>query len=253
MRKVPHPAPWESTFTLQEGVSDKIVFKFVSYIDKLPLISETIKVTYNDLATYIQNNSTGSATGYASAKLQMLTLEYELFELLPFNFCGEWVSTTSDNGNMTNYACPHDGRYTFSIDYTLPENKDKTTWFASGWTATAEIMIHSKRSESSTILADCKLEFHTSVTHNEESSEWKDLPSAATITFGLLSVALFLCMTVCFLACKKKTREGDNEYDEFQKYIDSIDDEETVETHVEVARKLAKKLRYGKPPKPDSA
>lgn len=183
----------------------------------------------------------------------MLTLEYELFELLPFNFCGDWVSSTADNGNVTNYTCPEDGRYTFSLDYTLPENKDKTTWFASGWTATSEIMIYSSRTESSTILADCKLEFHTSVTHTEESAEWKELPSAATITFALLSVALFMCMVVCFLACKRtKGREGDHEFDDFQKYIDSIDDEETVETHVEVARKISRKLRYGKAPKPDS-
>ncbi|CAJ1940264.1 unnamed protein product [Cylindrotheca closterium] len=199
-------------------------------------------LTYNQLGAYLQNNS----TAYASAKLQMLTLEYELFQLLPFNFCGDFVTSSAANGNMTNYtACPDDGRYTFNLDYTLPENQDSTSWFASGWTATSEIMIYSSRTESSTILADCKLEFHTYVTHDQESAQWKELPSAATITFALLTVAMFLCVMVCFLACRKtKTQEANHEFDDFQKYIDSIDDEETVDTHVEVARKISRKLSH---------
>lgn len=167
------------------------------------------------------------------------------------------MNGAAGNANMTSYTCPDDGRYPFKLDYTLPENHDSTTWFASGWTATSEIMIYSSRTESSIILADCKLEFHTYVTHNQEIAEWKELPSAATITFALLTVAMFLCMLVCYLACRKTKakEEVNNEFDDFQKYIDSIDeDEKTVGTHIEVARKISRKLRYGSaPPKPELA
>jgi len=201
-------------------------------------------LTYNNLALYTNDNS----TGYATATLQMLTLKYELFELLPFNFCGDWVQ---DNYGTNNVTCPYDGRYNFNIAYTLPENKDKTSWFASGWTATSEIMIYSSRNEGAPILADCKLEFHTEVTQTR-GSEYKSLPSAATVTLALLGVAMFMCLVVGFLACRKKKHRGDqHNFNDFEKYIDAENDEETVETNVETARKLANKLRYGKAPLPE--
>jgi hypothetical protein len=183
-----------------------------------------------------------NSSGFASANLRMLSLEYELFNLIPFNFCGDWVQNT-------NVTCPNDGYYHFDLTYQLPETQDKTSWFASGWTATSELMIFSSRSESPSILADCKLEFHTYVTQNQES-EWQSLPSAAVVTLSLLGVSVAMCTVICCLACrKKKKRVTDRDFDDFQKMQEEDTDDETVD----VARKISRKMRYGEPGVPDWA
>jgi hypothetical protein len=200
-------------------------------------------VNYNNLAKYTNYNS----TGYASANLQMLSLEYELFDLLPFNFCGQWVQNGYGYSNVT---CPNDGYYHFDLTYQLPET-DKTSWFASGWTATSEIMIVSSRGDNPSILADCKLQFHTYVTQSQES-EWQSLPSAAVVTLSLVGVVVAMCSVICCLACrKKKKRVTDRDFDDFQKMQDVKDD--TDDETVEVARKISRKMRYGETGVPDWA
>lgn len=221
----------------------RMVYSPCNYRFSVPLA-----VNYNNLAMYTSYNS----SGYASANLQMLSLQYELFQNLPFNFCGEWVQNSYGYSNVT---CPYDGYYHFDLNYQLPPNEDKSSWFASGWTATSEITIKSSRSESASILADCKLEFHTYVTQNQES-EWQSLPSAAVVTLSLLGAALAMCVVICCLACRKKTkRVTDRDFDEFQKMQDDDDDTkgDSDDESVNIARKIARKMRYGEPGVPDWA
>jgi hypothetical protein len=203
------------------------------------------------LASYTGYNS----TGYATSTLNLLSLEYELFELLPFNFCGDWIKT--GNGYYSNSSCPYDGYYHFDLQYSLPSNAGHTTWFASGWTATSEIMIFNTRTSGASVLADCLLEFHTSVTPSKFTSGddgWKAVPSAAAVALSLLGIAIFMCMIICCLACRtRKKRVTDRDFDEsdFVKMADDATaDDSTVEgreTALQTARKLGKKMRYGTP------
>jgi len=212
-------------------------------------------ITYNNLAGYTNYNS----SGYATATLNMLTLEYELFELLPFNFCGDWVKNA--NGYYSNSSCPYDGYYHFDLSYTLPPNPGRTTWFASGWTATSEIVIFNSRTEGSAILTDCLLEFHTYVsqhTVNANGDEWQAVPSAASVTIVLLGIAVLMCVTICCLACRtRKQRVTDRDFgaEEDDGFIKMGDDGLGVTAQesaaVETARKVSRKMRYGTPGEAD--
>ena len=196
-------------------------------------------MTYNGLDTYgLYNN-----TGYATAELQLLTVDYELFELLPFNFCGNFVNDQS--GYYSNTTCPGDGYYNFHLAYQLPENDDKSTWFATGWTATTEFMIFSSRYQGASILADCKLEFHTSVSQAQQTGEWKSLPSAAIVTLSLLGAGLCMILTICVLACRpKRKRATDIDYGQDFKRMDETDGESVESDKVQKARKVSVQMRY---------
>eukprot|EP00980_Cylindrotheca_fusiformis_P011949 scaffold2830_cov131-Cylindrotheca_fusiformis.AAC.70 len=206
-------------------------------------MGETVEISGGTYTDY-------DSSGYASANLQILSLQYELFQLLPFNFCGDWVQNSNGYSNGT---CPNDGQYRFDLTYQLPPDDDQTSWFASGWTATSEITIFSSRSDSASILADCKLEFHTSVTHSSQKSAWRSLPSAATVTLSLIGVALFMCMIICCLACRKtKKRATARDFNEFRKMRDD-DGTTSSKESLNMARKIARKMRYGEPGVPDWA
>lgn len=144
-----------------------------------------------------------NSTGYASADLRLLSIEYTLFNYLPFNFCGNWVQTSQNNMN----ACPYDGTYTFSIPYYLPyDDGDITTWFATGWQGYSDLIIYKygKHSESNEILASCTLHWKTYVTAADEEDGWKTLPSAAQSAIIIVSVAAFMCLSCTYLACCRR-------------------------------------------------
>jgi hypothetical protein len=126
-----------------------------------------------------------------------MTLEYELFSVLPFNFCGSWVQRSQYNFN----TCPEDGKYHFEIPYRLPGDYDLTTWFATGWSGVSNVKIYTDRDEESPLLADCDLHFKTFVTQSRTDG-WQTLPSAAQTTFILFAVVGAMLLCVCCLACR---------------------------------------------------
>lgn len=149
-----------------------------------------------------------------------MTIDYQLFHLLPFNFCGDWVAYSHNNAE----ACPGDGYYHFSIPYQLPENDDITTWFATGWEGVSYLKIYASQSEQSTKVAHCKIHFKTFVTGSNEEN-WYTLPSAAQTTIVLFAIlgALFLgCMC---LACRPSGKHPtDEDYSsEFKAMEDPIE------------------------------
>ena len=159
--------------------------------------SSTI-VYYNDLDQVLLANSTDNGytnTGYVSAKLQLMTLQYDLFEFLPFGFCGDWI--TEQNGNN---ACPGNGTYYFSVPYELPDDNDFRTWFATGWQGTAYLKIFQTRSEDSPLLAHCRLHFRTYVTDNGDFT----LPSAAQATLFLFAILGGMISILVCITCRKK-------------------------------------------------
>lgn len=197
-----------------------------------------MEVYYDGLMAYNSNTT----MGFASANLQLMTLEYDLFQFLPFNFCGDWVYDA-------NYGCPEDGIYHFQIPYELPEADGINAWFATGWQGVSYIKIYRAEEATSALLAHCKLHFNTYVTDSQESSNWYTLPSAAQVTIVLFSIlgALFLIVLCC--ACrtsgKQEPHPTDPDYttnyktmDGDAKTVSSRQDEESPE-NFERANKIS--------------
>lgn len=156
-----------------------------------------------------------NTTGYASADLKLLSIEYNLFNYLPFNFCGDWVRA----GQYNNNPCPYDGTYTFSIPYTLPwDDGDITTWFATGWQGVSDLIIYKEATEegSPDLLASCQMHWKTYVTQADEADGWKTLPSAAQTGIILAAIAAFMCCCCMYLSCcrrrKRKRHITDADY-----------------------------------------
>lgn len=172
-------------------------------------------------------------TGYASADLKLVTLEYSLFKHLPFNFCGDWVSSTQNY----NLECPTNGAYSFQIPYVLPwDNDDFTSWFATGWRGTSDLVIYSEPDSSTgTLLVDCELAWSTYMTESNEEG-WATLPSAAQAAIALVAVAAFMCLCCTWLTCcrKRTNHVTDEEYaKEFRVLDDAEDKEQKAKTEKE--------------------
>jgi hypothetical protein len=152
-----------------------------------------------------QQSNIWNTTGYASADLKLLSLEYSLFNFLPFNFCGDWVR----QGQYNNSPCPYDGVYTFTIAYTLPwDDGDITTWFATGWQGVSDLIIYKNatQSDDNELLASCTMHWKTYVTQGDESDGWKTLPSAAQAAIIMVSILAFLLCCGTYLTCCRRNR-----------------------------------------------
>lgn len=216
---------------------------------------DSLSVIYQGLDTFGLNGT----MGYVSAKLQLMTMEYNLFSFLPFNFCGEWIMNAAYNYQ----ECPSDGVYHFEVPYKLPESQGISTWFASGWEGVSYLKIYKAQKDTSAMLAHCKIHFKTYVTDTGESN-WYTLPSAAQTTIILFGVLGALFLLVLCLACRPRRRHPtDDDYDAHFKEFE--DDEEpdkvvaerdvedakpTVETENEIeekARKISLQMNYQAP------
>ena len=173
------------------------------------------------------NNETETGiTGYATADLQLMTLNYKLFSDMAVKLCGDWIYSAQDGNN----DCPNDGIYHFETIYKLPESTDYKTWFATGWKGTSTIAIRSERSaydgsELGSLLGYCELHFSTYTTQTD-SDEFKTLPSAMVVTISLAAAAALFSMCACYLACCRKGRPiavdepPSEEADQYQKMED---------------------------------
>lgn len=136
-------------------------------------------------------------------------MEYELFEYLPFNFCGDWIVNGNAQEEANGGDCPSDGRYYFAIPYTLPEN-DMSTWFATGWEGVSYLKIFKNQGYQSAMLANCKVHFKTAVTSSGEEN-WYSLPSAAQTTIVLFAVLGVMFTCVLCMACRPSTKHPTDE------------------------------------------
>ena len=165
-------------------------------------LSIVTPVQYHNLYRYVLGSN---STGYVSADLRLLSVEYSLFNYLPFNFCGDWVR----EGQYSNAPCPYDGTYSFNIPYMLPwDDGDLTTWFATGWQGYSDLIIYNNSTEhdDNQLLASCELHWKTYVTKTDESEGWKTLPSAAQAAIILAAIAVSMCLCCTWLACCRRRR-----------------------------------------------
>jgi hypothetical protein len=169
------------------------------------------------------NNETGY-TGYATADLHLMTLDYKLFSGMAVKFCGDWIYSSKQDGDF----CPDDGIYHFETLYQLPESTDYKTWFATGWKGTSTISIRTKRnasdgSEQGNLLGYCEMHFSTYTTKSD-SDEFKTLPSAMIVTLSLAAAAAAFSLCAFYLACCRKGRviaidepsEGGDQYQKME-------------------------------------
>jgi hypothetical protein len=209
-------------------------------------------VYYENLEYSGLSNATGfsNATGYASADLQLMTLQYDLFQFLPFKFCGDWVTRGKYNFN----SCPGDGKYHFEVPYVLPKNDDATTWFATGWEGVSYLKIYADRSDNSPLLSHCKIHFKTSVTQSNEEN-WRTLPSAAQTTLILFGIAAGMFSLIICMACRTKRKHPtDEDYSQdFKKMEDpapkkkeEVEAEKPEESIEERVHKLSLNMDYSK-------
>jgi len=151
------------------------------------------------------SDSDYNGTGYASANLKLVSVEYSLFNDFPIDFCGDWAQASNRTDDET--ECPAlDGYYYFNIPYTLPfDNDDLTTWFATGWSGVSDLQVRTDDADDSPLLMDCELHWHTYVSPSNADG-WKTMPSAAQagIILGSILVAIFCCCT--WMTCCRKRR-----------------------------------------------
>mmetsp|Transcript_11125 Transcript_11125/g.26735 ORF Transcript_11125/g.26735 Transcript_11125/m.26735 type:complete len:272 (-) Transcript_11125:109-924(-) len=155
---------------------------------------------YNTLNRYT------NGTGYVSANLRLLSVEYNLLEFYPINYCGDWINTNNDTDN--GMPCPNwNGEHAFVIPYTLPwDDDDITTWFATGWSGVSSLQIRNGNTKGNTLLTDCTLKWHTYVTPSRQEG-WKTMPSAAQAGIVLASVlTAFLCCCTYITCCRRRKR-----------------------------------------------
>jgi len=149
------------------------------------------KVYYEGLTPSDDNSTT---LGYATGNLQLMTVDYDLFQLLPIDFCGDWVYDS-------NFGCPDDGIYHFQFPYPLPSAEGINAWFASGWQGISYLKVYKAEKTTSALMAHCKLHFKTYVTDSGESN-WYTLPSAAQATIVLFAVIGALFLIIMCMACR---------------------------------------------------
>jgi len=182
---------------------------------------------YNELYKYSVNG-----TGYASANLRLLSVEYNLFEAFPIDFCGNGI--TSYNNSDT--ECPYsDGMHYFNLPYTLPfDDDDITMWFATGWSGVSTLQVRNGYTDDSTLLVDCKLHWNTYVTPSQAEG-FQTMPSAAQAGIVLASVLSAILCCCCYMVCCRRRGKHVTDagyYDDFasyQIYQDKKDKEKLAE------------------------
>ncbi len=146
-----------------------------------------------------------NSTGYASANLKVLSVEYSLIKNVPLDFCGSWVTPNEYNKN----ECPYSGNYHFSLPYTLPwDDQDITTWLATGWQGTTDLVVYNDTSSSAELLASCRFHWRTYVTESQEEG-WHTMPSATQAAIILASILAVMSLCCFYLTCCRRRRTYD--------------------------------------------
>jgi hypothetical protein len=114
----------------------------------------------------VENSGTQNNQAYMTANLELLTLDFALFDMLPVPLCHDTMVADSSNEN----ECPGTGSYDFSVNYTLPgAGSEKTSWLASGWGGKGLIQMFAEVDDTMKI-GECGLDLLTYVTRQESNA-----------------------------------------------------------------------------------
>lgn len=148
---------------------------------------------------------------YMTCDLELLTLTYNFFTMMPVDMCSEYLSYGQDDDYQG--ECPSNGDYDFSVTYTLPGAGDESTsWLATGWAGSGLFQLFAEEDDSM-LIGECTFSLKTYVTPSAEQSY--PIPSAAVtagIVLGALAfVALICCWCYCCTRRRKKTGGSDSD------------------------------------------
>jgi hypothetical protein len=175
-------------------------------------LNAPVTVHYNN----VENSGVQNQLAYMTSNLELWTLNFNLFDMLPVPLCDETLVASDNNGN----ACPGTGSYDFSVSYTLPNaGNPKTSWFATGWSGEGVIQMFAQVDETMKI-GECILDLQTFVTRQDGSSSLLVFPSAAVasgiflalfLLFILVSMYCMLCRRARPIGVKKPTTSNDDD------------------------------------------
>jgi hypothetical protein len=145
-------------------------------------------------------------TVYASSKLSMLAMDFNLFDYIPLPLCdddGTYIVASQNNGN----ECPADGQYDYTVPYRLPNaGAESASWLATGWQGSGYVKYYAD-ADATELIGNCRMVLKTFVTHNVTSQGLISTPSAAeTAAIVVASFVVFLLFCVWCYCCTKRRR-----------------------------------------------
>lgn len=176
---------------------------------------------YNNVANSgIQNN-----IAYMTAELELWTLTFHLFDMMPIDLCDESMEPSESNTN----ACPGNGSYDYSVNYTLPSAGGNSSWLASGWNGDGIIQVFAEADESM-LIGECKLDLHTYVTKAESNNTVLEFPSAAVASGLALAALVFVALTMCYCYVCRRSRRVVEKPTEEVSYFQKMEDAKSTKT-----------------------
>jgi hypothetical protein len=158
--------------------------------------------------TGVANTGVQDDKVYASSKLSLLAMDFNLFDYMAMPLCDDtstYIVAASDNNAD---ECPGDGQYDYTTQYRLPNaGAESASWLATGWQGSGYIKYYAD-ADASEVIGSCKMTLKTYVTHNTTSQGLVSTPSAAET--AALAVGAFVVLVLlglwCF-CCTKRRRQ----------------------------------------------
>ena len=132
---------------------------------------------------------------------------FSLADGLFMPLCNSYLEASADNADG---ACPNDGSYRFESVYSMPDSESVFVgWAASGWKGVVTVEAYLVRTNE--LVGKCSMDVTTMVSGSFENGIFKTVPSAATITYGVLtllvaSLALCMCCRTCATQRRRRQR-----------------------------------------------
>ena len=121
--------------------------------------------------------------------------------------CNDYLDASAEN---VDGECPNDGSYRFENTYQMPDADSVFVgWAASGWKGI--VTVEASLVRTGELVGKCQMEVTTMVSGSYESGIFKTVPSAATITYAMVtlivaSLALCLCCGTCATQRRRRLR-----------------------------------------------
>jgi hypothetical protein len=173
-----------------------------------------------------------------TSNLELWTLNFNLFDMLPVPLCDETLVASENNGN----ACPGTGSYDFSVTYELPPaGNPKTSWFATGWSGGGVIQMFAQTDETMKI-GECVLDLQTFVTRKEGSSSLLQFPSAAVASGMFLALfLLFLLVSLYCILCRRGRALAVEKFSDDDSYFSKMEDSKSYKSSKSIRSKKTQK------------
>ena len=150
----------------------------------------------------VYNSGITGNVGYLSVNVELLTLKYTFFNMMPVPLCSSSLVAASGNAG----DCPANGAYGFSVNYKLPTaGSGSTSWLATGWAGSGTFKLYAQN-DLSMLIGQCSFNLKTYVTPSPNRSTVPWTPSAAAATGITLGVLAFIALGCLYCSCCRARR-----------------------------------------------